>query len=205
MDLGTPLRGVRRSGDIQKKESTMSHKTLTLPGNIDSLLPHERWQRQLKSKQDELKTLNDELPDWVSNYMGYPFKERGRDRKGLDCWGLVRLVLKEQFDIEAPSYAADYYSVLNEKHINHLIQTHLGFWHPVYPSQPGDCILFRLNKSPSHIGIVVSECWMLHILSGDKVSLDRFDSLRWKRRVVGFYRHKDKITYNNSDWLKYFV
>jgi cell wall-associated NlpC family hydrolase len=183
----------------------MSYKTLMLPDNVDCLSPNERWQRQVKSRQNELQESYDTLPEWISDYIGLTFKERGRDRNGLDCWGLVRLVLTEQFDIDVPSYAADYYSVLNESHISHLIRTHLGFWHPVHPSQPGDCILFRIHKHPSHIGITVTENWMLHILNDDTVSLDRFDSLRWKRRIVGFYRHKDKMVYNNPNHSRFCI
>ena len=183
----------------------MTYKTLTLPNDVDRLSPQERWQRQLKEKHDALEALNDEVPNWVSDYMGLTFKERGRDRDGLDCWGLVRLVLSEQFNVDAPSYAADYYSVNNEQHIFHLIRTHLGFWHPVYPSQAGDCILLRINKQPSHIGIVVANNWMLHILSNSTVSLERLDSLRWKRRIVGFYRHEEKMIYQNPNHSRFCI
>lgn len=183
----------------------MSNKTLSLNNHHDYLSIAERWQRQLKSKQGKSTPIENTLPDWIMNYIGCPFKTRGRDRNGLDCWGLVRLVLKEQFGIEVPSYAADYYSVLNEQHISHLIRTHLGFWQPVYPSQPGDCILFRINKQPSHIGIVVADNWMLHILNDDVVSLDRFDSLRWKRRIFGFYRHKEKVAKNSFRRSKFYI
>ena len=40
-----------------------------------------------------------ELPDWVSAYVGLPFKEGGRHRDGLDCYGLLRLVINERFAV----------------------------------------------------------------------------------------------------------
>ena len=43
-----------------------------------------------------------ELPDWVSAYVGLPFKEGGRNRYGLDCYGLLRLVINERFGLMTP-------------------------------------------------------------------------------------------------------
>lgn len=37
-------------------------------------------------------------------YVGLPFKRMGRTREGLDCWGLVRLVLMENGGPQLPSY-----------------------------------------------------------------------------------------------------
>jgi cell wall-associated NlpC family hydrolase len=50
-------------------------------------------------------------PAWASDYIGLPFLVRGRDARGCDCWGLVRLVLGERFGIEVPSYAGDYETI----------------------------------------------------------------------------------------------
>ena len=34
------------------------------------------------------------LPGWVRDYVGIPFRERGRTPEGADCWGLVWLALR---------------------------------------------------------------------------------------------------------------
>lgn len=45
-------------------------------------------------------------PDgWLDQYIGLPWKAGGRElRGGIDCWGLARLVLREEAGIELPSW-----------------------------------------------------------------------------------------------------
>jgi len=131
------------------------------------------------------------LPDWVNAYVGLPFKVHGRDRDGIDCWGLVRLVLADQFGRRLPSYAGGYASVEDAKDIGRLIRGEMGPWHPVPPGaeRPGDVVLMRLMNQPMHVGVVVAAGWMLHIEDGIDACLEPYDGARWRRRVLGRYRH----------------
>ena len=45
-----------------------------------------------------------DLPDWCAQYIGLPFVEGGRDRSGLDCYGLLRLVINERYAGSVPEY-----------------------------------------------------------------------------------------------------
>lgn len=60
-------------------------------------------------------------PAWCADYIGVPFLERGRDRAGCDCWGLVRLVLAERFGVAVPSYAGDYATIADHGRLSELI------------------------------------------------------------------------------------
>lgn len=43
---------------------------------------------------------------WLDDYMAIPFRDRGRDRQGCDCWGLARLILAERASIDVPPFDA---------------------------------------------------------------------------------------------------
>ena len=45
---------------------------------------------------------------WARRYVGTPHRWHGRDRDGLDCYGLVMLVYEEQYGIRLPDFMAEY-------------------------------------------------------------------------------------------------
>lgn len=92
-----------------------------------------------------------ETPTWVETYIGLPFKEHGRARDGVDCWGLVRLVLAEQFKIDLPAYVAGYASTEDAVDIARLIRGEMGPWIEVRDTHPGDAVLMRLRAQPCHV------------------------------------------------------
>lgn len=87
------------------------------------------------------------LPIWLAHYIGLPFKEHGRDRAGLDCWGLVRLVMSEQLDLHVPSYATSYSHTTDVAAISELIERVSGGWRQVTAQDEtlGDVVVMRLR------------------------------------------------------------
>ena len=131
-----------------------------------------------------------EIPSWVETYIGLPFKEHGRKRDGVDCWGLVRLVLAAQFDIDLPAYMAGYASTEDAADIARLIRGEMGPWAETLEARPGDAVLMRLRAQPCHVGVIVAPGWMLHVEDGIDSCLDRYNGARWSRRVVGLFRYQ---------------
>lgn len=50
---------------------------------------------------------------WVKKYIGIPFVSGGRDKNGCDCYGLVRLILADEYGFDLPVLLGDYSNALN--------------------------------------------------------------------------------------------
>lgn len=143
------------------------------------------------------------IPFWAGHYIGLPFREHGRDSAGLDCWGLVRLVLAEQFGLAVPSYAHAYTASTREDELGPLIRRESRKWRRVPAGQEscGDIVVLRMRGEPMHVGIVLGDRSMLHIDRRIDSAIEPYSSLRWKDRVIGFFRHTGmtKTTRNTTD------
>lgn len=131
------------------------------------------------------------IPGWAAGYIGLPFKAHGRDRAGMDCWGLVRLVLAEQFAVFAPSFSANYESTEDAATLGALITDHARLCIKVPPGQEkcGDVIVLRMKGAPMHVGMVLGDNFMLHIERGVNSSMESYKNIRWRDRVYGFYEY----------------
>lgn len=135
------------------------------------------------------------LPQWIGRYIDVPFKTHGRDKDGCDCWGLVRLVFKEQFDIDLPDHAEGYETAtsLSSDDIGAVIAAESAArWRLIGKAQArvGDVIVLRTKGHPLHVGMIVGGGMMLHVIRGANSVVECYDGIRWKSRIYGFYRHE---------------
>ncbi|HOS41942.1 MAG TPA: NlpC/P60 family protein [Spirochaetota bacterium] len=131
----------------------------------------------------------------ANRYIDIPFAERGRSRAGVDCWGLVCLVYREEYGIELPDYLGDDYTTTDGPLVSGLIARHKAeSWWPLAPGMEaeGDVILLRMRGLPSHVGLVIRSGRMLHVERGRNVCVERYWGPMWNKRVMGCYRHADR-------------
>ena len=119
----------------------------------------------------------------------------GCSREGCNCWTLVSLIYKEQFDIELPGYVdqVEDLTTRDVAEIQHVIERNYGDWVEVDTPVPGDAVLMRVNGLNCHVGLVIAKNEMIHVLKGIHTSRERFDSPLWKHRITGYYRHKERF------------
>lgn len=143
-------------------------------------------------------------PIWSTNWIGIPFVNLGRNKEvGLDCYGLVRAVLRERAGIELRSYdtvsESDYRSVSgaieDAKQSQEWTPIEAGKEAPldvvemVFPALEGTRVAFI----PLHVGIVVAPGWLLHTEYATGSRLSAYNEQRMASRIIGFWRHRELL------------
>lgn len=135
----------------------------------------------------------------IKGYVGIPFVDHGRDRKGCDCWGLVRLVHLLEAGIELPSHseisARELLAVARRIRAGSVSKVWVDVAH--LPRQALDVVLMKRaeddGKRAWHLGILTNSKTILHTEDGVDSHLAPLDddNVWLRRRIVGFRRHRD--------------
>lgn len=122
-------------------------------------------------------------------YIGLPWADGGRGPQAYDCYGLIRLVYRQEYGIELPSLTEAYASALERREVAALLGEDRPLWaETVGEPAEGDVVVLRVNGEPAHLGLVVEPGQMLHVRRKAAACLERYDGLRWRNCVEGFLR-----------------
>lgn len=139
----------------------------------------------------EQRTRNAELaPHWTDAYIGIPFLPDGRDRSGIDCWGLHRLIFLEQRGIELPSYSGIFIDqrTCTLKAVAAMMEAEKDRWISAESPAPFDIVLLRTGRYLWHIGTVIEPPRMIHVMDGMDSVMEKYTGPAWRHRVEGFRR-----------------
>ncbi len=105
--------------------------------------------------------------------IGIPFVKDGRDRNGCDCYGLVRLALREMAGIDLPDrqYGED-----SDERAG-MIRGGLPGWVRVDRPQRFDIVVFKVQGKPQHVGLCMGSGKFLHVREGGRSRIERFGPL----------------------------
>ena len=127
---------------------------------------------------------------WHNKYIGIPFLDKGRDINGIDCWGLVRLVYKQEYSIDLPNFSTNYEAEDAERMSDLLAQYKEG-WEKIDAPTEGCIVLFNILGVESHMGIAVSSTHFLHARERRDSAIESFESVAWRNRITGFYKYSE--------------
>lgn len=129
----------------------------------------------------------------IEKYKGLVYKPNGRNLDGVDCYGLVRLVYKNELNIDLPSFDTDY-QVSDLERIQDLIAQYKEGWEVTQIPTLGSVVLFRIMGSESHIGIALSDTEFLHVREGMDSVVESLSNAKWKNRVVGYFNYIESVS-----------
>ena len=130
----------------------------------------------------------------VARYVGIPYKDQGREMEGLDCWGLVRLIYKQELGIDLPSYCDGYQSAEEVHGASRMVVEEKARWSqiPDGEEEPGDVVVMKISGLPMHVGVIIGYGKMIHVMKGCDSVVEKYRSTMWKNRIDGYFRH-DRI------------
>ena len=130
---------------------------------------------------------------WWNKYIGRPFAEKGRGPDFFDCWGLLKYIYLADHpkQIVMPGYEQFYETTNDRDALRDVIfdetQKH---WQEVTQTQEFDAIVLNMRGVPMHVGVVTKPGHMIHCARGIGTVHERFDSMRWEKKVLGFFRYE---------------
>ncbi len=135
------------------------------------------------------------MSHWARQYLGTPWESGAVGPDAYDCWGLVRVILRQRYDIEVPMVPdADTESILQVAS-SMLATTRRDYWQQEKTPHEGDVVTLGKARYPSHCGIWIDADGggVLHCERGSGVCFSKIDDLRlfgWG--LIEYYRYKIK-------------
>lgn len=129
---------------------------------------------------------------FISHWVGRPYRVRGKDESGIDCWALVVRYYRDVLGIDLDdTYAADIAGGFE-----HEIKS--GAWDHCDKKDAGVVFMaFDHSGEPRHVGIVVGGGEFILHSRKTRVQCDRMGVMRTHR--LEFYRHVDNRHTSKED------
>lgn len=121
----------------------------------------------------------------TNDLMGARYELGGRGPKAYDCLGLFMELCKRRginMDKSSPEKEVD-------RHIA-IIQESERNWFKLDKPEPGCAVAIRIGPWVSHLGMVMDDInYFIHADEGTGVSIERLDTIKWAKRISGFFRY----------------
>lgn len=137
--------------------------------------------------------------EWTQKYVGIPFVSGGRTEQGLDCYGLIRLIHLNEYNIELPLLNENYEDALNAEETKDLFGKYIPviLGHKIeLPEEKAICLMRTSNRLLTHVGMYAGDGFIIHARNKTGVVCERINSPLLTGRIEGWY-HVGK-SYNTT-------
>jgi len=127
-----------------------------------------------------------------------PYVDGGREMAGADCWGLVRLVMRERGGVDLPTYGEIAASERARVARRMRRDSDGGPWLPVdVPRELDVVVMFadtkvggKFRRLRGHVGIMLDGRHVLHTEHDTGAEIVTIDERTIKHRIACFRRHE---------------
>jgi cell wall-associated NlpC family hydrolase len=133
---------------------------------------------------------------WSARYVGIPFVAKGRDSRGCDCWGLVRLVYAAERGIDLPQHL--YHPRNDWRLIAGVVAAEKLLWKEVSRElrKPFDVVVMRsrwqteagTEAAETHLGIITEDGRLLHTTEESRAVTVPLDHVSVRHRINSVWR-----------------
>jgi len=129
------------------------------------------------------------LYEWVKKYIGIPFVSNGRTMNGCDCYGLIRLVLLNEYGIELPELSDNYNDARNVNETAKLFTENIPVLTSEKLSKPQEKAVAVITEygKPCHVGIAAGGGFILHTSAKTGCVCQRESHPALRGRLEGYY------------------
>lgn len=125
--------------------------------------------------------------DIIKKYLGVPFKNKGRDLDGLDCYGLVKCIYKD-FGFDLFDIDEDYDAKWTLRRKNYFLENYAREWVEVERPMFLDVVAMKnFDGAMVHLGVCIGNGKFIHTSKAGTVVCHLSV---WKDKVQGYYRRK---------------
>lgn len=126
----------------------------------------------------------------IAKYLGIPYLHGGRDRNGLDCYGLVLMFYAQNHGVDLPDYT--YVQNWDAKGFNYIEEEHWKRFERIDRPEKYGVVTFRGfgSEIEKHIGIMIDDISFMHVPVNGGVCVEKRTHRVWSRQLGSFYRLK---------------
>jgi cell wall-associated NlpC family hydrolase len=125
----------------------------------------------------------------MNDLIGLPYKQKGRNETGYDCWGLVMEVMYRINGTLLPDYGLDY-DKPEVAHSKMLIETASFHWNKLTSPEIGCLVLMKQHPVfTQHVGVYIGDGKFIHASLHKGVTIDRLNDALYRTGIKGFYEY----------------